>query len=114
MNKQSKIDVKDSHHGEGQRLKAILETAVDGIICINSKGIVDLYNLAAEKMFGYSADEVIGKNISMLMSEQYASGHDSHIKHFEETGERKVIGVGREVEAKRKDGSIFPRIIIKE
>lgn len=101
MNKQP------NSNDEGKRLKAILETAVDAIVCINSKGIVDSYNLAAEKMFGYSEDEIIGANISMLMPEPYASEHDDYIRHYEKTGEKKVIGIGREVKAKRKDGSIF-------
>ncbi len=90
------------------RLKAVLDTAVDAIICINSRGIIDLFNHAAEKMFGYSANEVIGKNINMLMPEPYASEHDSYLESYEKTGQKKIIGIGREVIALRKNGETFP------
>lgn len=90
------------------RLQAILDTAVDAIICIDSKGIIDLFNFAAEKIFGYHAAEVVGRNISMLMPEPYASEHDKYIAHYEKTGEKKIIGIGRETFARHKDGRIFP------
>lgn len=90
------------------RFEAILETAVDGIITINSQGIVDSFNPGAEKLFGYSREEVIGNNISMLMPEPDSSRHDEYIRRYEESGEKKVIGIGREVLAKHKDQSIFP------
>lgn len=90
------------------RLQAILDTAVDAIICIDSNGIIDLFNYAAEKIFGYSAKEVTGKNINMLMPEPYASEHNEYIARYEETGEKKIIGIGREAVARHKDGRIFP------
>jgi two-component system sensor kinase FixL len=96
-----------NQHTDAVRLAAILETAVDAIICIDSKGIIDSFNIAAEKMFGYKAKEVLGENISILMPEPYSSEHDNYIKHHEETGEEHIIGIGREVVGKRKGGLIF-------
>ena len=89
-------------------LKAIVETAVDGIITIDENGFVASINPAVEKMFGYSARELIGCNLSMLMAEPYRSEHDDYLSHYRQTGERKVIGIGREVRGRRKDGSEFP------
>ncbi|MEQ1704611.1 MAG: response regulator [Rickettsiales bacterium] len=90
------------------RTRAILGTVVDGIITINPRGIIESFNPSAERIFGYEAKEVIGKNVNMLMPEPYHSAHDGYLKHHTDTGEEKVIGIGREVQAKRKDGSIFP------
>ena len=89
-------------------LKAIVETAVDGIITIDERGIVASINPAAEKIFGYSAREVIGRNVSMLMPEPYRAEHNGYLNHYRMTGERKMIGIGREVRGRRKDGSDFP------
>ena len=90
------------------RLDAILNTTVDAVICIDSRGIIDLFNSSAEKMFGYSADEVIGKKINLLMPNPYASEHDQYIENYEKTGEKKIIGIGRELIAKHKNGESFP------
>jgi PAS domain S-box-containing protein len=87
---------------------AILDTMVDGVITIDERGIVDSFNPAAERMFGYAAGEVSGKNISMLMPEPYAGEHDEKIREYFRTGKAKIIGIGREVVGKRKDGSTFP------
>ena len=87
---------------------AILETAVDGIITIDEKGTVQSINRAAEGMFGYAAEEVIGRNVSMLMPSPYRGEHDEYLARYLRTGERQVIGIGREVQGKRKDGSVFP------
>jgi two-component system sensor kinase FixL len=89
-------------------LDAILETAADGIITIDQEGIIESFNRSARAIFQYSQDEVIGRNISMLMSEPYKGHHDGYIGAYLETGERKIIGIGREVTAQRKDGAIFP------
>lgn len=93
---------------QDSRMEAFLATVVDGIITINEKGIVESFNPSAERIFGYKANEVIGRNVNMLMPEPYHSAHDNYLKHYHTTGEKKVIGVGREVKARRKDGSIFP------
>ncbi len=90
------------------RLRTILDTAPDAIIAIDPAGKILSFSQAAEAMFGYSAVAVIGRNVSMLMAEPHASAHDGYLAHFLDTGERRVIGIGREVEARRADGTIFP------
>lgn len=91
-----------------ERYRAILDTAVDGIITISDAGIIESFNRAAERMFGYAAHEVIGKNISSLMPEPYRSQHDRYIGRYLATHEARIIGIGREVEGLRKNGSTFP------
>ncbi|WP_346726939.1 MHYT domain-containing protein [Pusillimonas minor] len=90
------------------RLQATLDTAVDGIITIDSKGIIHDFNHSAERLFGWHADEVIGRNIKMLMPEPYQSAHDGYLQNYQTTGQAKVIGVGREVVGLRRDGSHVP------
>ena len=89
------------------RIRAILDTVADGIITINDRGIVETFNPSAERLFGYAAAEVVGRNICMLMGEPHRSNHDSYIEHFCATGETHVIGIGRDVAGLRKDGSSF-------
>jgi len=91
-----------------QRLRAILETAVEGIITIDERGTIESVNPAAEKLFGYRASEALGQNISLLMPSPYREQHDRYLSHYRDTGERKIIGIGREVSGQRKDGSVFP------
>lgn len=96
-------------------LEAIIDTAIDGIITISNGGIVESINPAALELFGYLADEVIGNNISMLMPEPYQSQHDSYIHNYKSTGNKKIIGIGREVLGRRKDGTTFPfRLAVSE
>ncbi len=90
------------------RLRAILESAVDAIITINDEGVIESLNPAAERLFGYSAAEMIGHNVSLLMPEPHRSAHDSYIRHYLDSGERRIIGIGREVQAQRKNGTTFP------
>lgn len=91
-----------------KRFRAVLETTIDGIISINSKGMIELFNPAAERIFGYSADEVMGKSINILVPEPHRSLHDSYIENYLRTGVSKIIGMGREVMGVRKDSSFFP------
>src|SRR5690606_23371046 len=88
-------------------LKAVVETAVDGIITIDEQGRILTLNPAAERIFGYAADEVVGHNISCLMPEPYHTAHDRDIDTSLRTGQRSINGVGREVRGRRKDGSEF-------
>lgn len=88
--------------------RAILETTVDGIITIDGHGTVLSANTAAERIFGYRAAEMVGHNVNRLMPEPYHSAHDGYLARFLATGERRIIGIGREVEGRRKDGSTFP------
>lgn len=90
------------------RNRAILQTIVDGIITINKRGIIETVNPATENLFGYSAEEMVGNNVSMLMPNPYRDNHDGYIAHHLNTGDKRVIGIGREVEGQRKDGSTFP------
>jgi PAS domain S-box-containing protein len=90
------------------RLKAIVDTAVDGIITIDENGIVESMNLAAERLFGFGRDEVIGSNVKMLMPEPYRAEHDGYLVAYLTTGQKRIIGSGREVIGRRKDGSTFP------
>lgn len=102
--KQAEQTLRDSE----SRIRAIVDTVVDGIITIDGHGTVQTINPAAEKIFDYTADEVVGHNVSMLMPEPYSSEHDGYLSHYLASGEAKVIGIGREVEGRRKDGSSFP------
>jgi PAS domain S-box-containing protein len=90
------------------RLRAILDTAVEGIITIDDRGLIESANQAAEKMFGYPAAEIIGKNISLLMPMPHHAAHDGYLANYRNSGHAKIIGIGREVAGLRKDGSIFP------
>jgi len=90
-------------------LRAVVDYAIDGLITINDSGIVQSFNPACQRIFGYKAEEIIGQNIKVLMPEPYHSEHDDYLSHYLHTGDAKIIGTsGREVRAKRKDGSIFP------
>ncbi|MEX1011922.1 MAG: PAS domain S-box protein [Balneolaceae bacterium] len=90
------------------RYRSIVETSVDAIITINDRGHVLTFNRAAQKLFQYSASEVIGRNVHMLMPEPYSSEHDDYMNNYLTTGKKKIIGIGREVSGKRQDGTTFP------
>jgi two-component system sensor kinase FixL len=87
---------------------AVLNTVVEAIITVDSRGIIQTFNPAAERMFGYRAWEMIGHNINLLMPSPYREQHDVFIKDYLKTGEKKIIGIGREIIARRKDGTVFP------
>lgn len=90
------------------RYNSVLATAVDGIIVIDERGIIDLVNPAVETLFGYQSAELKGKRINTLMPSPYEEEHDSYMSRYQNTGEKRIIGIGREVQGKKKDGSIFP------
>jgi PAS domain S-box-containing protein len=90
------------------KLQSILETAPEAIITIDEKGIVDSFSASAEKLFGYDSSEVIGRNVSMLMPTPHREQHDQYLNRYLTTGEKRIIGIGRVVEGKRKDGTTFP------
>ncbi len=100
--------VETALHQQELRTRAILDTVVDGIITIEKSGVVESFNKAAEAIFGYAADEVIGRNVSMLMPSPYREEHDGYLRHYLDTGEARIIGIGRVVEGLRKDGTHFP------
>lgn len=93
---------------ETKRINAILEAAGDAIVTTNDEGIICQFNPAAERMFGYSADNVIGSPLDILMPLEEAERHQGYMRRYERTGEARIIGIGREVEAVRADGSRFP------
>jgi PAS domain S-box-containing protein len=93
------------------RLKAIIENAIDGIITIDARGLIETVNPAAARIFGYQPEEVIGKNIKMLMPEPDKSRHDQYLENYHTTGIKKIIGIGREVKGLKKDGTTFPFLL---
>lgn len=90
------------------QLRLIYDTAPDALIVIDEAGKMQSYSAAAERMFGWSESEVLGRNVSMLMPQPYRAQHDGYLQHYLETGERRIIGIGRIVVGERKDGSTFP------
>ncbi|MBC7745444.1 MAG: PAS domain-containing sensor histidine kinase [Flavobacterium sp.] len=96
-------------------LQAIIKNAIDGIITIDNRGLIESINPAGCKLFGFLPDEVIGKNISKLMPNPYHAEHDEYLARYQRTGKPHIIGIGREVKGLKKDGSIFPfRLAVSE
>lgn len=89
-------------------LTSLLKAAVDGIITVDGRGIIEIFNPAAEMIFGHRMEEVLGKNVSILMGEPHRSRHDGYIEAYQKTKIPKIIGIGREEEGLRKDGTPFP------
>ena len=111
MNSKDDLWAKGGGATPGERdalLRSIIETSPDGLITIDEKGRILSFNPAAETMFGYQAGDVIGKNIKCLMPSPYREAHDGYIARYLKTGERRIIGIGREVLAQKKNGDVFP------
>ena len=89
-------------------LRSILDTVPDALIVIDEQGVIQSFSAAAERQFGWTADEAIGRNVRMLMPQPYRDGHDGYLDRYKTTGERRIIGIGRIVVGERKDGSTFP------
>ena len=89
-------------------LQSILATVPDAMIVIDEAGLIQSFSLAAERLFGWSADEVRGRNVDMLMPAPYQAQHDGYLKRYRDTGEKRIIGIGRVVVGRRRDGSDFP------
>lgn len=107
-NKEGQYLIEQKLRESEARARSILKTTVDAIITIDDKGTVRTFNRAAEKLFLFNASEVIGKNVNLLMPQPYRREHDDYMENYHRTGKRKIIGIGRDVTGKRKDGTTFP------
>ncbi len=101
-------EIADKLRESEARQRGIVEAAPDGIITIDERGTIGSFNSAAEQIFGYSAAEILGQNVNLLMPSPYREQHDTYIERYLRTGEKKVIGIGREVSGLRKNGTVFP------
>jgi len=103
-----RVQTKDALRENEKRLRAIWKTAVEGIITIDERGSIESRNPAASRIFGYTPEEIVGRNVSVLMPSPDREKHDSYIANYLRTSKAKIIGIGREVVGQRKDGTTFP------
>nr|WP_315431131.1 EAL domain-containing protein [uncultured Albidiferax sp.] len=106
--KQQLLDGQEALQATARHSQAILDNMVDGVLTIDARGHMESFNKAASALFGYSIDEVLGRNVSMLMPEPHRSHHDGYLQNFQRAGETRVIGTPRELEGLRKNGQLFP------
>jgi diguanylate cyclase (GGDEF)-like protein/PAS domain S-box-containing protein len=107
-NEQQRIVAEGRVKDNEQRLRAVLDHVLESIITIDRNGIMQSVNPSSEQIFGYQADEMVGQNVNMLMPEPHRSAHDQYLQNYHVTHEARIIGTGREVEGRHKDGSVFP------
>jgi PAS domain S-box-containing protein len=107
-NKEGQFLIEQKLKESEARSRSILRTTVDAIITIDNRGSIRTFNRAAENLFKYEASEVVGKNVKVLMPHPYKREHDDYMENYHKTGKRKIIGIGRDVTGRRKDGSTFP------
>ena len=103
-----RVRLEERLRGSEEHWRSVIESAVDGIVVIDSRGRIEAFNPAAERLFGYSASEMLGRNINALMPSPYREEHDGYIQRYLATGKAKIIGIGREVTGLRRDGTTFP------
>ena len=90
------------------RFESLLDTAADGVIVIDETGRMLVFNKICEQLFGYTSQEAIGQNVSLIMPPEFSASHDRFMNNYHRTGERRIIGIGREVSGMHRDGTVFP------